>query len=46
MYIHVHEFMLLYVYVTDMYIHVDICMYIDVDICMDTVRTRLCMFTA
>ena len=45
MYIHVHEFMLLYVHVTDMYIDVDICMYIDVDICMDTVRTRLCMFT-
>ena len=45
MYIHVHKFMMLYVHVTDMYIDVDICMYIDVDICMDTVRTRLCMFT-
>ena len=46
MYIHVYEFMSLYVHVTDMYIDVDIGMYIDVDICMDTVHTRLCMFTA
>ena len=46
MYIHVLAFMVLYVYVTDMYIDVDIGMYIDVDICMDTVHTRLCMFTA
>ena len=45
MYIHVLEFMVLYVYVTDMYIDVDIGMYIDVDICMDTVHTCLCMFT-
>jgi hypothetical protein len=36
-YIHVHDFISLYVYCTYMYINVNIC--------LDTVQTRLCMFT-
>ncbi len=37
MYIHVHEFISLYVHCTYTYI--------DVYLCLDTVQTRLCIFT-
>ena len=37
MYIHVNEIISIYVHGTNMYI--------DLDICMNTVHTRLCMFT-
>jgi hypothetical protein len=52
MYIHVHVYLLMYVHGTYIHVHDYISlyvhctyMYINVNICLDTVQTRLCMFT-